>query len=263
VRREGIAVPAVANRQVPRYNAKSARSTWERAGWLALRVVFGVLLLWVLWFAVQESSLPNIGPSGTYGDQTLYMEAARRWLAGGPFYHPYQLAGPYVVEKFEIMYPPTILPLLVAFAFLPDFLWWTIPLAILVGVVLYWRPSLVGWTLILACLAPPITLTIYMWGNPGIWIVAFLALGTVYGWPAVFVLLKFPLAPFALIGIRRRSWWVAAGVLAVVSLMFLPLWGDYVTVLLNARGPLVGLTYSLPSVPLMLIPLIARWASTR
>ena len=92
---------------------------------------------------------------------------------------------------------------------------------------------------------------------------AFLALGTIWGWPSVLVALKPTLIPFMVVGIRRRSWWLAAGVLAVVSLAFLPLWFDYARVLLNARGPLVSPWYSLGNVPLLLIPLIARFNSRR
>jgi len=47
--------------------------------------------------------------------------------------------------------------------------------------------------------------------------------------------------------------------LAIVSLVFLPQWIDYVRALLNARGALVSPLYSLKDVPLMLIPVIARF----
>ena len=260
VRREPVAVLAAADGQVQGGTGKrkAAALPLGKAAWrMVLIVAFGVLLAVTAGEAIVSAIVPNIG------DHITYFGAAQRWLASGSFYPAYQLTGPYLVVGTEILYPPTILPLLVVFSFLPAVLWWVVPIAILAGVLLYWRPSLAGWTLILACLANPLSLTIYLWGNPGMWIVAFVALGTVYGWPAVFVLLKPTLAPFALVGIRRRSWWVALGVLAVVSLAFLPLWGQYVTVLLNARGPLVSPLYSLPSVPLMLVPLVARWASTR
>ncbi len=172
-------------------------------------------------------------------------------MAGGSFFQPYQLTGPYVVQVFEILYPPTILPLLAGFSFLPDVMWWIVPMSVLIGVCLYWRPTLLGWTLILACLASPYTFVVFAFGNPGMWIAAFLALGTVYGWPAILVLLKPTLAPFALLGIPHRSWWVALGVLALVSLLFVPLWVQYATAIANARGPLVSPLYSLPSVPLI------------
>ena len=258
MRREGIAVPAVANRQVPRYNAKNAAFPNGKAAWrVALMVAFGALIVVILWEATVSAIVPQVW------DHAWLMTATRRFLDGGSFYPAYELTGPYIVGGTEILYPPTILPLLVVFSFLPDILWWVAPIALLAGVLLYWRPSLAGWTLILVCLANPLTFTLYLWGNPGMWFVAFVGLGTVYGWPAVLVVLKPTLAPFALVGIRQRSWWVALAILAVVSLAFLPLWFDYIAVVANSRGPMVSPLYSLPQVPLMVTPLVARWASTR
>lgn len=228
-------------------------------GRLALVFVFGVLLVGVVIEGVVFTMLPNVGPNQAIGDHAVLMNATRTLLAGGSFYPAYEVTGPFVVAGTDILYPPPILPLLVVFSFLPDILWWAIPLAILAGVLAYWRPSLLGWTLILACIANPFTFTTYAWGNPGMWFVALAALGTVYGWPAVLVTIKPTLAPFALIGIRRRSWWIGAAVLAVTSVAFLPLWGDYLAVVRNASGPMVSPLYSLPQVPIMLVPLIARW----
>jgi len=87
---------------------------------------------------------------------------------------------------------------------------------------------------------------------------AAVALGTVIGWPSVLVLLKPTLAPFSLIGIRTRGWWVAAVALGVVSLAMLPGWFDYLTVMRNFEGG--SLMYSLDQYPLMVIPVIA-WAA--
>jgi hypothetical protein len=237
-------------------------SRWARVRWILTRVIFGALLLWVVTLGLLFASIPNTGPAAITADHAIYMAAARRWMAGGSFYQPYQLAGPYTIVMVEILYPPTILPLLVVFAFLPDVLWWLIPIAIVVAVTIHWRPSLLGWTLILACMAVPITFESIAYGNPGIWIAAFVALATVYGWPAVLVVLKPTLAPFMLLGIRRPSWWVALGLLGLVSLAFLPLWGQYLTVLMNARGPLVSPLYSLNQAPVLLIP-VAAWVCRR
>ena len=44
---------------------------------------------------------------------------------------------------------------------------------------------------------------------------------------SVLVFLKPTLAPFAFFGANRRSWWVALGALGLVSLLFLPMWLDY------------------------------------
>jgi len=180
-------------------------------------------------------------------------------MAGGSFYQAYQLAGPYVLRlpDFPILYPPIVLPMLVVSSWLPGFLWWAIPILATAAVVWYWRPTLLGWTLILACIAVPHTLDIYGNGNPGMWAVAFLGLGTIWGWPAVLVALKPSLAPFMLVGITRRTWWIAAGALAIASVAFAPLWADYVTTLRNARGPDASLLYSFRDIPSMLVPIIA------
>jgi hypothetical protein len=34
------------------------------------------------------------------------MDATRRWLGGGPFYLPEQVAGPYFLDWGAILYPP-------------------------------------------------------------------------------------------------------------------------------------------------------------
>ena len=38
-------------------------------------------------------------------DYQLYMDATARWLSGGPFYEPAQLAGPYPITHGAILYP--------------------------------------------------------------------------------------------------------------------------------------------------------------
>ena len=91
---------------------------------------------------------------------------------------------------------------------------------------------------------------------------AAIAAGTRWSWPGALVLLKPSLLPFAVIGIRTRGWWLAVAAMTSVSVLLLPLLGQYVTVLLNARGPRAGLLYSITDLPLMLIPVVA-WLSGR
>ena len=124
------------------------------------------------------------------------------------------------------------------------------------------RPSALGWALILALVMWPRTMGAVLLGNSDLWITAGIAAGLRYGWPAVLVFLKPTLAPFALVGIRQRSWWVGMAVLAAVSVLMLPLWGDWWTAIQNGRG--LGLAYSLPNLAMPLIPL-AAWitSSTR
>lgn len=189
-------------------------------------------------------------------DFELYRDAASRFLAGGPFYPAWQLAGPYGAEALPILYPPQILALLEPFTVLPAVLWWAIPIGVVAAVVAYWRPSPLVWPVIAACLAWPATSIKIVTGNPVLWVAAFVALGTVYRWPAAFALLKPTLAPFALVGVHDRRWWLAAALGALPFCWLLP---EYFVTLRNFVSP-AGLAYSVQEIPLVAIPLIA-WAS--
>jgi hypothetical protein len=221
---------------------------------------FAIASLLIAWIAFVVWSIHD-GFSMDYG---VYRQVGQRVLSGGPLYQPYQLAGPYSVVggwQGDNMYPPTSAPLFVAFAALPAplamFLWYLVPLGVVAAVLVRSRPS--GWRLV-ACLAllayPPSIGVVYL-GNPALWVLAALSLGTLYRWPAAFVLLKPSLAPFALLGLRDRRWWIVAAGFAAVAVALLPLTLEYAKVLLNARGQFSGLLYSLPNVPIMLIPLVA------
>jgi hypothetical protein len=204
----------------------------------------------------QAARLGRVG-----ADLTLYLGATRGWLGGGAFYPAPQLAGPYTITDGDILYPPSTIPLFAAFLVLPAVLFWLVPVAVTGWVVAWHRPAPWTWPLMALCLAYIPTTVKIVHGNPLMWATAAVALGTVYGWPAVFVLLKPSLAPFAAIGIRRRSWWVAAFGFGAVALAFAPLWPQYVAVLLDGRGG--GLLYSLSDVPLLMIPIIASCADAR
>jgi len=221
-------------------------------------VVFGTVSLAILSIPVFDllTAIANGRLALVLGvDYRLYMDATNRWLAGGTFYNVYQLTGPYTITPGDILYPPNALLFFAPATLLPDVLWWAIPLAIVAAVVWHDRPAPVLWPFIAICLAwPPTALTIAV-GNPAMWVAAAVALGTIYAWPAVLVLLKPQLFPFALVGIRRSSWWIALAVLFLVSLAFLPMWVDWIAVVLNSRGG--GLLYSVQQVPLLLVPLLA------
>ncbi len=92
-----------------------------------------------------------------------------------------------------------------------------------------------------------------------IWALAGICAGLRYGWPAVLVLLKPTFVPFAIIGINRRRWWIAAAFLGLVPLPVLPLWFDYVTA---ARNMTINPDYSLGSLPLLLVGVTA-WLGSR
>jgi hypothetical protein len=203
-------------------------------------------------------------------DFQLYRDAATRWLNGGSFYESYQLTGLYDIRAGDILYPPVGLWLFVPFAIADGpagivlaFGWWLVPLAITAGAVVALRPRPIVWPLIALCLANPTTLLKIWTGNPVIWSMAAMALAVAGSSRAAapFALLKPSLAPFALFGIRRRSWWAGAAVLAILCLPFGSLWGDWVASVLDSRGG--GLLYSSLEVPMLLLPLVAWLGRTR
>ena len=233
-------------------------SRWYRplmAGAALVILTFAALAGWLAWS--QAASLDRVG-----ADLTLYVEATRRWLAGGSFYPDHQLAGPYQITDGDILYPPTSIPLFMAFLVLPKFLFWVIPAMAVVWVVVRYRPAPWTWPLMALCLAYIPTTVKIVHFNPFMWAAAAVALGLVYGWPSLFVLIKPSLAPFALVGVRHRSWWIGLAVLGAYAVLFAPMWGDYLTVLRNSRND-QGLLYSLSDVPLLLVPIIAYLGRTR
>jgi len=217
-------------------------------------IVFAMPVLFVL--AIPH---PLEQPLGV--DFTLYRDVTIRWLGGGPYFEPYQLAGPYPISAGDVLYPPVALWLFVPFALLPlpvaAALWWALPILAVAFAVWHLRPRPVSWPLIALCVAWPTTLLKTWTGNPVIWCVAALALGVLWAWPSVFVVLKPSLGPFALFGVWRRSWWVAAGVLVVASIPLGALWVDWITSVVNSQGG--GVLYSSLEVPMLLLPLVA-WA---
>jgi hypothetical protein len=192
-------------------------------------------------------------------DYDLYRDVTARWLAGGPYFEARQLAGPYLILPGDVLYPPVALWLFVPFALLATpiaaLLWWTVPLGVTIAALIRLRPRPEWWPLIVLCAVWPTTLLKIWTGNPVMWTMGALALATVTRWPAVFVLLKPSLAPFALFGARDRSWWMAFAMFVVLSLPFLHLWDDWVATVVNSRGG--GLLYSVLEVPMLALPLVA------
>jgi hypothetical protein len=196
-------------------------------------------------------------------DYRIYMDRAQDWLAGDGFYLPRQLQGPYALLNGDALYPPISLLLFVPFTFLPAVVWWAIPVGIVSGTVLYHRPSLKAWALIGVCMVFWTEFAlIVIKGNPMMWVAAFTALATV--WPAFgpLVLVRPSAFPFALIGIRHRSWWVTFAVLVVVSVALLPMWHDWLRAVNDGEGE--GLfMHHLLAWPTALIPVIAKLGSIR
>lgn len=235
------------------------RIRWTRVGWAVGGTVLVVAVATTLEYAIRALDNGHIGV-----DYDLYMFATRRWLAGGPFYHPYQLVWPYPPitseDQMPVLYPPTMLYLFAPFTYLPAILWWLLPIALtLIGLVRL-RPHPAGWLGVVALAALPNTREPYLWGNPLMWFVATETWGLFLGWPAALVLLKPSLGPFALIGVTTRSWWAAIALMGALSLPFAAMWLDWVAAVRNAG---VTPAYSVAQIPPMLIPLVAWIASPR
>ena len=218
-----------------------------------LAAILGLELLWIGFVFVQQA-LNN----ASFGlDYRWHVDAARRLLDTGTPYWPWQISGPYEIADGAILYPPTAFLLFIPFIWLPAVLWWAIPIAVLVGAMAVHRPPLWAWVVIGAILSFEKSLNVFVFGNPSMWIVAAIAAGTVLWWPFVLVVVKPTFAPIALLGIRHRSWWIAAIILGLASIPFWRVWLDWFAVVRNSN---VSLVYNLPTLPLMLAPLVA-WLS--
>jgi hypothetical protein len=191
-----------------------------------------------------------------------YFNATRTWLDTGSFYLPRQLHGPYLIELGDVLYPPTVLWILVPFTVLPAVLWWVIPLGITTFVIHGWRPSVYWWPLMAAGLAYPDSPYMLQRGTPTIWFVALVAAGLRWRWPGALVLLKPSLLPFALIGIRSRGWWITIGVLTLATLPLLGMVPDWLAAVMDGQGK-SGFLYSAKDVPIVLIPVFAWLGRTR
>jgi len=216
-------------------------------------VVLGILELAYL--------VPYIASQAALGtDHTFYRMIGERWLDTGEFYLPRQLAGPYILEtNVDVLYPPTAIPFFALLRWLPFPLWWAIPIGVVAWVIARLRPAMWTWPVIALLVIWPRNLSDLLYGNTNMWVVAAVAGGVVWGWPAVLVTLKPSLAPFALVGITHRAWWIAFGVLALASVPVLDLWGDYFTAIGYSNAEWY---WSLEDVPVMSLPLVA-WLGRR
>lgn len=194
-------------------------------------------------------------------DLEYFRFVAQRWLDTGIYYTDRQLAGPFVVQTLvDNLYPPHALYLFVPFLFLPAILWWAIPIGIIAAVVAWCRPAAWSWPILALIVLFPKTPNQIIFGNTDMWIAATIAAGVRFGWPATLITIKPSLLPFAVLGIRSRRWWIAAAVLAAISLPFLALWLQYPTVTLNSSA---RFWYSFGNLPFFVLPIVAWLGSTR
>ncbi len=221
--------------------------------WAAVAVVAMLLVVDVLDVVANSSTLRSqVGV-----DYRLYMDAATSWLNGGPFFQSYQLAGPYPISAGDVLYPPVALILFVPFTFLPALLWWMLPAVAVAWCLFRLRPTRLAWLWIAVCALWPTTPLKALTGNPVIWAVAAMALGVLYYWPSVIVLIKPSLFPFAFFGANRRAWLLAVGVFVLACLPFGSLWIEWIRSLVNSQGG--GLAYSVLEAPMLALPIVA-WA---
>jgi hypothetical protein len=223
------------------------------------QLVWGSIILFELAFIlfVFIASIPN----PNFGlDYRWHMDSARRLLETGTPYYPYQLERHYTMQEGPILYPPIAWALFIPFLYLPAILWWAIPIGILVWCMTRHRPPMWAWAATLACFCFLFSIGVFIFGNPGMWIVAAVAAGTVWSWPFVFVFLKPTFAPIALLGVTHRSWWIALVALGLVSLLFWPVWFDWITIVRNSE---ITFSYNFPTLPLMIAPLIPWFADKR
>lgn len=228
--------------------------TWGRPLAIAIAVaIIGIALAEFVIVAQQTAAAGDLGD-----DFLIYPRIGTRYLTTGEFYYPEQLSGPYInTLSRSVFYPPTALIFFVPLALVPlpvaAFLWWAVPIGVGFLLLRRFRPSYLVWPILALAMAWPRTVGGFLFGNSDIWVATAVAAGLLWSWPAVLVALKPSVLPLALIGIRRRSWWIAAVALGLASLLFLPLWPQYVTALMNVRqlGPSLSTNFIFILAPLV------------
>lgn len=222
-------------------------------------VISGVLMVWI---ALEMTAWVPAIQKSIGGDYAIYMDAARRWLAGEGFYWPWQLAGPYELGPHEpppVLYPPYAIPFLAVFSVLPWPAWYVPPITVTAWAIVRLRPG--PWTrvILLALASEGFGWLLVVEGNPAIWVTAFLSLAALGYGTGSWAILKPSLFPLAAFMMWRRGWWLGLAAVTVLVALTAPLWPDYLTALGNARGPQATLLYSQHDLTLVLLPLVA-WA---
>ena len=235
---------------------RRVRARWGRPFAVALTIVIAAIGAWFFVVAGTQVGWAR----AWFDDLTIYTDATDRLINGGGWYLPRQLAGPYPLDHGDVLYPPVTAWFFMPWLVLPGWTFSAVPLAIVTWFVWATRPAVWTWPILAFCFVFPVTLVYVAYANPTLWIAAFVALGLRFSGPGVLVLLKPSLAPFALIGIRSRGWWIGLVVLGLASLPFLAATLDYPRIVLDSRGS--DLLYSGTSVPIVALPVVA-WLGRR
>ena len=231
--------------------ASSAGTVSRRLICWAIIIPAASWLLFVLLFYVIRE------PASIGYDYAFYRDVGARWLADGSYYLSHQTAGPYsFTTMVDVLYPPTALFLFVPFAVLPPIL--------LVG-----GPFDGRWVCRLGlstcppgggAYAPPPLLAE---GDKQFHVWKYGYLDGRRSRRRVSLGLASPvLDPEANTRHLRssraaaRPWRLGLAALVGVSLLQLPLWFDYLTAMRNLS---IRADYSLVSIPLLMLPIVA-WA---
>jgi hypothetical protein len=229
--------------------------------WVAAVAITAGALIFAAWEAAIVVPLA-FSHDYTIGlDLHVYLDRARDWLAGDGFYQARQLAGPYVILPGDALYPPPILYFLIPMLALPEVVWWS-PVIVVAYAIWWHRPVVWTWPVLALILCLPRAWEDLLYGNPVLWATGAIAAGTIWGWPYVGAFLKPTIAIFAFLGVRKRSWWIALGLCALLSLPFGVLWVDYVHTLTNAQNGF-GADYLFGELPIAMAPVIAWAGRTR
>lgn len=239
-------------RLVRRATARDHRiARWYRPVALGLAAA---LLAWaVVVFVFVAQGIAARGEIGY--DPDLFAMFGRRFVTTGEAYFPIQFGEPYRAEGVTNIYPPLAMYLFVPLAYVPIALWWIIPGAVFAWHLWDCRPAPWTWPVMAFLLGLFPTVSGLIYGSSTMWAVALICIGLRH--PAAMAALAFkPVDAFlAVLYVRRRSFWLGLGVVALLAIPFGDLWVEWWRAITNIDGgtPLRNIT----GVPLLLIPVVA------
>lgn len=229
---------------------------WGRPLAIGLTLLLLVVAAWALWrwwaFSLPEYRALDIGH---------YLDATRRWLEVGTPYLPHEVAGPYpAYSPLTFLHPPVALYLFLPFLYVPVAVFWVIPLGVVAVLTVYWRPHWATWPFLALALCTDGFRNAVVTGNTDMWMMAAMAGGLAWAWPAVVAVIKPTFVPLALLALGRRSGRIALAIVAVACVPLGVLWIEWLHVIQNGPG---GLAYSLPNYTWVAAPALAWLLRTR